>query len=82
MLALLALKFSQNMSKWNWQISSCLVMSQVEACALPPTNYNLKGQRSTDFFQGRLTLRLSSFSMEEVPCHSREGNVATRRMLS
>ena len=43
------------MSKWNWQISGCLVMSQVEACALPPTNHNVKESkinRTILFFNG------------------------------
>ena len=40
------------MTEWNWQISSCLVMSQVETCALPSTNYNLKDQWTQVFFNG------------------------------
>ena len=79
LLALLALRFSQNMSKWNWQISSCLVISQMEACALPPTNYNVKGRL---IFLMTLDTAVEFVAVEEVPCQFREGNVATRRMLS
>ena len=40
------------MTEWNWQISSCLVMSQVETCVLPSTNYNFKDQWTQVFFNG------------------------------